>query len=65
MLMVALRLVLFVVALVVPGGLLLLLFFGLRRRQRATPLSLDFEDSYRRVPNTRRGQHSPILVTGI
>ncbi len=60
--LVAVRIALFLVALVAPGGLFVLAGVLVKRLASKTPERLDFEGAFRRVPQTRRGRHSPIVV---
>lgn len=67
MLLVALRVVLFLLALVLPGGLLFIAGAAMlrrskrSRRQRRAP-ELDFETGFRRAPATLRGRHGRVLI---
>ncbi|MEQ8273295.1 MAG: hypothetical protein RMA76_08100 [Deltaproteobacteria bacterium] len=63
MLVPVLRVVLLLVALFAPGGLFVVAGV-LWRRHRTQRGELDFDGTFRRVPDTRRGRHSPILVRG-
>jgi hypothetical protein len=63
MLVVLLRVVLLLVALVLPGGLLVLAMTAISNRVRRGE-RLDFDGTFRRVPDTRRGRHARVLVSG-
>ena len=61
MLLLLVRFVVVLAALVIPGGLLMLVGARiLRPKQKAS--ALDFDGRNRRVPDTRRGRHTPVML---